>query len=119
MKDMNQYVKRLTIEAEQEWMKEGERIPFIQFPASWKVQVIPPFGDAVARFRVELPSGAKKSVYLDVRSSLGFYGGDFDDPTPYWEVYPYRGDVGRCLRENVGLLLAMIEDESEEDDAEV
>lgn len=111
-----QHMKRLEVELDQRWLEEAEAIPFIQFPASWKVQIIPPFHDAVVRFRVELPSGAKKSVYLDVRSSLGFYGGDFENPTPYWEVYPYRGDVGRCLRENVGLLLAMIEDESNNDE---
>lgn len=116
MMNHQQHMKRLEVEVDQRWLEEMENIPFIQFPAGWKVQVIPPFHDAVVRFRVELPSGAVKSVYLDVRSSLGFYGGDFNDPTPYWEVYPYRGDVGRCLRENVGLLLAMIEDESTNDE---
>jgi hypothetical protein len=113
------YIKRLTLEAEQKWIEEGERIPFIQFPADWKVQVIPPFGDAAVRFRVLLPCGRKKSVYLDVRSSLGFFGESMMVPTPYWEVYPYRGDVIRCHRESVGLLLSYIADESEDDDAEV
>lgn len=117
--DMKNYVQRVTIEAEQKWIEEGERIPFIQFPAEWKVQVIPPFGDAAVRFRVLLPSGKKKSVYLDVRSSLGFFGDSMEVPTPYWEVYPYRGDVIRCHRESVELLLSYIADESEVDDGEI
>lgn len=119
MKDMNQYLNRLKIEADQHWIGEQEHIPFIQFPADWKVQIIPPFGDAVARFRVELPSGKRKSVYLDVRSSLGYFGADLDAPTPYWEVYPYRGDTARCHRWNVPLLLTYIADESEGEDEEI
>ena len=113
------YIKRVTLEADQKWIEEGERIPFIQFPADWKVQVIPPFGDAAVRFKVLLPSGRKKSVYLDVRSSLGFFGESMEVPTPYWEVYPYRGDVIRCHRESVGLLLSYIADESLDDDGKI
>jgi hypothetical protein len=97
--------ERLRIEKKQEWFKELDHIPFIRFNASWKIQIIPPFGDAVVRFRVKLPSGIEKSVYLDSRNSLGYYG------APYWEVYPYRGDVGRCPRSEVQTLLEMIEDD--------
>lgn len=118
MTDFGQRMKRLDIEYEQGWLEEEEHIPFIQFPADWKVQVIPPFGDAVVRFRVELPSGKRKSVYLDVRSSLGYFGADVNVPTPYWEVYPYRGDIARCHRWNVALLLTFIADEEDGDDDE-
>lgn len=113
--DTKNYIQRVTLEADQKWIEECEHIPFIQFPADWKVQVIPPFGDAAIRFRVLLPSGKKKSVYLDVRSSLGYFGADVNVPTPYWEVYPYRGDTARCHRENVELLLSYIADEGDED----
>jgi hypothetical protein len=109
-------MKRLDIEYEQGWLEEEEHIPFIQFPTDWKVQVIPPFGDAVVRFRVELPSGKRKSVYLDTRSSLGFFGRSIDVPTPYWEVYPHRGDIARCHRADIEQLLSYIADESEGDD---
>ena len=88
-----------------------EVIPFIQFPADWKVQVIPPFGDAVVRFRVQLPSGRKKSIYLDSRESLGYYDGT------YWEVFPYRGDVARCGINEIEELLKYIADD--ENDIEV
>jgi len=97
--------QRTIIERDQQWMAEIRDIPFIQFPADWKIQIIPPFSDAVIRFRVRLPSGKEKSIYLDTRSSLGF------EDAPYWEVYPYKGDVGRCDRENVEELLRMIGDE--------
>lgn len=68
------------------WIKE---IPYIQFPADWKVQIIPPFSGAVVRFRVQ-KDDIEVSIYLDCYNWLGYYG------SPYWEVYPYKGDVFRC-----------------------
>ena len=102
---MNDRSKRFEIEDQQKWMEEIKHIPFIRFNASWKIQIIPPFGDAVVRFRVKLPSGLEKSVYLDSRNSLGYAD------EPYWEVYPYMDDVGRCPRNKVQTLLEMIENE--------
>jgi len=101
---------RYKIEDEQQWREEIEVIPFIQFPSDWKIQITPPFGDAVIRFRVKLPSGKEKSVYLDHRNSLGIYG----DIEPYWEVYPYQGDTARCGRAEIEKLLEYIGDESDE-----
>lgn len=100
-------VDRYTIEKQQGWMDEIAQIPWIKFPADWDVKIIPPFGDAVVRFQIRLPSGLTKSIYLDSRDSLGYVG------EPYWEVYPYRDDVGRCLIREVDNLLEMIADESE------
>jgi hypothetical protein len=97
---------RYEVESQQKWREEVKHIPFIQFPVDWKVQIIPPFGDAVIRFRVKLPSGMDKSVYLDVRDSLGCVG------SPYWEVYPYHDDIFRCPREDVTALLEAIADET-------
>lgn len=68
------------------WMKE---IPYIQFPTDWKVQITPPFAGAVVRFRVQ-KDDMEVSIYLDCYDRLGWYG------SPYWEVYPYEGDVFRC-----------------------
>jgi hypothetical protein len=104
-------LKRYEIESQQEWLKEVEHIPFFSFPKSWKVRMVPPFGDAVVRFQVKLPSGTRKSVYLDCRSSLGFYGPSLEVPTPYWEVYPVEGDVGRCDRQDTERLLELIAQE--------
>jgi hypothetical protein len=109
-------MERYRVESQQKWREEIETMPWITFPAGWKVQIIPPFGDAVVRFRVTLPSGAMRSVYLDARHSLGAWRGEENDPMPYWEVYSYRGDVGRCDKENVAELLAMIADEGEADE---
>ena len=98
------------IETGQRWREEIDRVPYIQFPADWKIQVIPPFGDAVVRFKVKLPDGSDKSIYLDVRGSLGYFGGE-----PYWEVYPYGGYVGRCGIKDTEELLRMIAEKGGEE----
>lgn len=103
---------RYNIEEQQDWRCEIDRLPWIQFPSSWKVKVIPPYGDAVVRFHVKLPNGAEKSVYCDSRNSLGFYT---NPPTPYWEVYPYNDDVGRCAVDDVAGLLEMIREGAADD----
>ena len=79
------------------------------------MRVIPPFGDAVVRIQVKLPSGNRKSIYLDSRNSLGIWGGSLDKPEPYWEVYPVRGDIGRCDQCDTDRLMELIADESEEE----
>lgn len=106
-------INRYKIEAEQNWRDEIKNIPFIKFPADWQIQIIPPFGDAVIRFRVKLPSGTEKSIYMDSRSSIGYMMNEYNQPIPYWEVYPYCVDVGRCYLNEVDRLLEMIADESE------
>ena len=103
---------RYKVEREQKWREDCLTMPFISFPADWQVKVIPPFGDAVVRFRVKLPSGGDKSIYLDKRNSLGSWDGE----EGYWEVYPYKGDVGRCDTRNIPELLRMIADEQEAED---
>lgn len=108
-------MNRLIVEEEQKWVEAMNDIPWIQFPADWLVKVVPPFGDACVRFRVLLPSGTEKSVYLDVRHSLGYFGSPSGDPVPYWEVYPHQGDVGRCHMSDVKMLLELIADETEGD----
>jgi hypothetical protein len=80
------------------WIKE---IPYIQFPADWKVQITPPFAGAVVRFRVQ-KDDMEVSVYLDCYDMLGCYG------SPYWEVYPYEGDVFRCDMSDTESLLNAI-----------
>lgn len=106
--------RRYEVEHTQRWQDEVARLPWIQFPADWKVKVIPPFGDAVVRFLVTLPDGKEKSVYHDSRASLGMHFGDGDELIPYWEVYPVNGDIGRCGTDEVELLLEMIAEGSEE-----
>ncbi len=98
---------RYEVETRQAWQDEIKHIPPISFPTDWKIQIIPAFGDAVVRFRVLLPNGEEKSIYLDSRDSLGCYG------EPYWEVYPVGGDVGRCDRADTVRLLELIADLSE------
>lgn len=93
--------------------KWREEIPYIQFNNSWLVKIIPPSTGAVVRFLVKLPGmseGDRVSIYLDCYNKLGFSSG------PYWEVYPYHGDVGRCSINDIPRLLEMIEDRIEQSD---
>ena len=108
-------LKRYHVEQEQDWRGESVRIPWLHFRGDWQVRVIPPFGDAVIRFQVILPSGLLKSVYMDSRHSLGTWG-DLATCQPYWEVYPYQGDVGRCALEDTIMLMEMIQDETNGED---
>lgn len=103
------YMERARIEKADRWHEIIPEIPFIEFPAGWKIKVIPPFGGLQARFQVLLPSGMQKSIYLDYYDRAGYCG------SPYWEVYPVQGDCGRCERDDVAELLRLIADESPAD----
>jgi len=62
-------------------------IPPLEFPSTWKIKVIPPFGGALARFIVVTECG-NVSVYLDGYDQLGCMG------KPYWEIYPGSDEDG-------------------------
>ncbi|SRR5579871_5983401 len=101
--------ERYNVERDENWRGACDRIPFIPFPKGWKVKPIPAFGGAIVRFLVKLPrSKYYKSIYLDWHNNLGIYG---DPPEPYWEVHPYRGDVGRCDMNDTKRLIRMIADQ--------
>ena len=100
--------ERYTVENQEDWRGACNRIPFISFRKGWKIKPIPAFGGAIVRFLVTVPHVKDQiSVYLDWNNNLGFYG---DPAQPYWEVYPYRGDVGRCDMDNTKKLIQMIAD---------
>lgn len=115
--DIDDKLKRYKVEQEQDWKGEIARIPWLYFRSDWQVRIIPPFGDAVVRFQVILPSGTLKSIYMDSRNSLGIWGNG-NTAEPYWEVYPYRGDVGRCDLADTIMLMEMIQDETSGDEDE-
>lgn len=57
MRKKENYISPYKYEVYEEMMVDGKwikEIPFIQFPADWKVQIIPPFTGIVVRFRVQL-----------------------------------------------------------------
>ena len=117
--EVEKKLERYRVEQDQDWKGEIVRIPWLHFRGDWQVRIIPPFGDAVIRFQVILPSGTLKSIYMDSRHSLGVWG-DLNNPQPdpYWEVYPYRGDVGRCHLADTIMLMEMIQDETNGDEDE-
>lgn len=88
----NNYLKRAEIERSEQWREIIEQIPALNFPRTWTVKVIPPFGGAAVRFLVSTPNREGRiSIYLDFYDVLGFM------QEPYWEVYPLDGDAYRCL----------------------
>lgn len=95
---------RSQVEEAEQWEDWMNRVPPIQFPADWYVQIIPPFCGAMVRFRVTRPDvpGTSVSVYLDVHSVLGCC------EHPYWEIYEYDGDVKRFPMEDVDALIVGI-----------
>jgi len=90
------------VEDAMEYRRWVEEIPFIPVPDGCQIAPIPPFAGAVARFRFRRSDGHIKSVYLDCYDRLGCCG------SPYWEVYPHDGDVGRCAMEDVDALVKML-----------
>ena len=94
---MDKTIDRYKIENHEQWRDWCSTIPPIKFEPSWRGVVAPPFGGAMARFRV-VKGEVSVSVYLDVFDRLGYYG------KPYWEVYPYNDDVYRCDMSETDLL---------------
>lgn len=95
----------LIIEKVFSWHHWIEKIPYISFPDNWEVQITPPFGGAIVRFRVK-EKGYKHwiSIYLDCYDVIGFYNG------PYWEIYPHMGDTYRVSMENTDELIEKIKE---------
>ncbi len=89
------------LEKRDEWRKWIKDIPFIEFPPTWKVKIIPPFGNAIVRFII-MVGPHEVSIYLDCYDKLGCFG------SPYWEVYPCEGSTGRCKMDDTKTLLEMI-----------
>jgi len=87
---MSGTIERYTIESSERWTTWNKQIPDFELKEGWRLKVIAPFGGAMARFRINL-GDASVSIYLDVDDSLGCVG------EPYWEIYPYEGDVARFL----------------------
>lgn len=81
----------------------SKEIPYFELPPGYKISVIPPANGADARFLVMRPDDVRISVYLDLKNSLGYYGG------PHWEVYPDRDDSNsRCDMMDTDKLVKLI-----------
>ena len=103
--EIKTWTDRLIIEEKEKWREWAFKIPFLKFKPEWEVRPIPPFGGAIARFRIRYKENVI-SVYLDVDSRLGFFGEEFGEP--YWEMHPYENDTARfALNDTDGLLAAI------------
>jgi hypothetical protein len=87
----------------EKWREWSVKIPAIALKPGWKIKVVPPFSGAISRFRIIDSDGDEVSIYLDCFDRLGCFG------EPYWEVYPYQDDVGRCMMADTDELVRMIE----------
>lgn len=106
MKDYELYNERLSVEHRECWQGLCRTLPKVTIPEGWSIQVVPPFGGAMARFW--LWRGEQRlSFYLDIFDRIGY----MDEP--YWEVYPCRGDVARAP---IGELQALIDEAVSEAD---
>lgn len=91
-----------------DWSSWREGIPFIRFPKTWHIKVIPPSGGAVVRF-LTMNKGNIISVFLDCYDLLGSLEPVTNFGQPYWEIYPdSRGDASRFHIDDItGLLTEM------------
>ncbi len=105
---MSRYNAYFNYQNEFEHTKWIEKIPYISFPSEWQVQVIPPFGGAIVRFRIKHPNENYVSVYLDGYDLLGIYYTEENGFEPYWEICPYEDDVYRCKMNDTNELLEAI-----------
>jgi len=86
-----------------EWIS---KIPSLQFPNDWVINIVPPFAGALVRFGVSLEGTSDYvSVYLDVYSILGA------TEAPYWEVYIHDNPnfPSRCAMEDTESLMELIQ----------
>ena len=91
-------------EREKRYQYWRDKIPGFHFPPQWKITIIPPFLDAMIRFRVEY-GNMLVSCYLDCYEELGLFG------APYWEIFsPYSGNTFRCGINETELLMEKIND---------
>lgn len=112
MLDMGTFLKRLEVEKAENWRDIVSQVPYIAFPYSWKVAIVPPFAGAVARFLIRREAINEKgektfasvSVYLDWHSQLGSV------QEPYYELYPAKnGDTDRFLLNDTDAMIEAIE----------
>lgn len=109
-------MRRLYLEQAECWLKIIPQIPSLNFPPEYQVQIIPPFGGAMARFRVrtaEMPPKEFVSVYLDFYNSLGYMEG------PYWESYGGSGDPERFMLDDTNGLLSEIANQVKEMESKI
>lgn len=93
---------RLKLEQSEGWRSIVNDIPYLNFPKSWQVKMVPPYHGAVCRFHVK-HKDKEISVYLDWFENLGYYDGK-----PYWEIYPVKGDTQRFdLKDTAGIIDAI------------
>lgn len=84
--------ERINVEYQEKWREVADHIPFVDIRQGYSIQIVPPFGGAMIRFRIRhKQSLSEYSVYYDTQDALGIVG------KAYYEVYPIDGDVFRSF----------------------
>lgn len=105
------FLNRLAIERKENWREICKSVPTLHFKPEWEVMIIPPFSGAMARFTVDY-NGKHVSVYLDWYSRLGYVN------VPYYELYPFDGDIKRYYLNETEKLMKDIEAVLEDKDGD-
>lgn len=105
------FLNRLAIEQKENWREICKSVPTLHFKPEWEVKIIPPFSGAMARFTVDY-NGKRVSVYLDWYSRLGYVN------VPYYELYPFNGDIKRYYLNETEELMKDIEAVLEDKDGD-
>jgi hypothetical protein len=103
--ELDTYEKRLKLQRDQ-WGEIYKLVPYISFPYTWEVAIIPPFLGATARFLVRRRNTKENvSIYLDWHANLGCMN------QPYYEIYPSENDEPErfLLNETDKMILAIEE----------
>lgn len=88
-----------------EWDKWFRELPYLDFDKDWLVRAVPAYHTGIIRYHIKHKKKpcAHVSIYFDAYDRAGSM-----DMKPYWEVYPYDGDIFRCYMNETDLLLAAI-----------
>lgn len=103
-------IVRYKVESDEKWREWSRKMPALHFKPEWDVVIIPPFGGALVRFRIDY-NGKYVSVYFDAYSKLGYMYDEEDRPIPYWEIYPNSdGSVSRFYMDEIDDMMEEIEE---------
>lgn len=90
---------RIHIEDAEAWHWWADQMPPLQFPAHWRLTIMPPYGGTLLRFNI---ASGDRLVSVTLAVSRDFEGGAF------WEVDTIIGDAYRCALLDTAKLMATL-----------
>lgn len=92
MNEKSLHQQRSDLEHAEDWHHWTKNAPKLKFQSNWQVQIVPPWGGAMARMII-WDGDCKVSVFWDTIGRLGCM------ESPYYEIHPCRKgeDIERFL----------------------